>query len=62
MFHVKHFGTIGDLRKHTFAARGEIRSEDRFGTIGPPGLPNLAAAAMLNAAKVLAGGAAGRDK
>jgi hypothetical protein len=25
MFHVKHFGTIGGLGKHTFAARGEIR-------------------------------------
>jgi hypothetical protein len=28
MFHVKHFGTIGVLGKHTFAARGWVRSGD----------------------------------
>jgi hypothetical protein len=26
MFHVKHFGTIDDLRKRTFGRRGAIRS------------------------------------
>jgi hypothetical protein len=28
MFHVKRFGTIDTLRKHTFARRGKIRSQD----------------------------------
>ncbi|MFZ0496661.1 MAG: hypothetical protein WBD78_10910 [Methylocella sp.] len=50
MFHVKHFGTIGLLGKHTFAKRGKIGKGIDFGTIGPPGLPNLGGATMLDAA------------
>jgi hypothetical protein len=26
MFHVKHFGTIDGLRKHTFVVRGQVRN------------------------------------